>query len=170
MQRRTWLKVSAGAAALLTVAGVGLSVVTRPGWVQGRLSASARDVMAAIARAVLDGSLPVEALAQRTVLDAHLQRLEAAIAAFPHSVQGEIGELLMILGSTPGRLGLARLTSDWPEAKVSDVQAMLQRMRTSSLSLERQAYHALRDLTHGAYYADASTWGQLGYPGPPPLG
>jgi hypothetical protein len=42
-------------------------------------------------------------------------------------------------------------------------------MRRSSLILRRQAYHALRDLTQGAYFADASTWATLGYPGPNPI-
>jgi hypothetical protein len=39
-------------------------------------------------------------------------------------------------------------------------------MRQSSLLLRRQAYGALRDLTHAAYFADATTWPLLRYPGP----
>ena len=39
-------------------------------------------------------------------------------------------------------------------------------MRTASLTLPQQAYHALRDLTNAAYFADAASWSQLGYPGP----
>ena len=39
-------------------------------------------------------------------------------------------------------------------------------MRASRIALRQQAYHALRDLTHAAYFADAATWARLGYPGP----
>jgi hypothetical protein len=46
------------------------------------------------------------------------------------------------------------------------VQAALQSMRSSTLIVRRQAYSALRDLTHAAYFADRSTWPLMGYPGP----
>jgi hypothetical protein len=46
------------------------------------------------------------------------------------------------------------------------VQSALQAMRSSRLELRQQAYHALRDLTNAAYFADAATWAALGYPGP----
>ena len=61
---------------------------------------------------------------------------------------------------------LAGLPAAWEHAPVADVQAALQSMRQSSLLLKRQAYNALRDLTHAAFFADASTWPLLRYPGP----
>ena len=39
-------------------------------------------------------------------------------------------------------------------------------MRTSRIGLRQQAYHALRDLTNAAYFADPQTWPLMGYPGP----
>jgi hypothetical protein len=42
---------------------------------------------------------------------------------------------------------------------------MLQGLRTSSLSLRQQVYHALRDLTNAAWFADAAAWSAIGYPG-----
>ena len=39
-------------------------------------------------------------------------------------------------------------------------------MRTSTLELRQQAYHALRDLTNAAFYANPDVWPLLGYPGP----
>ena len=35
-------------------------------------------------------------------------------------------------------------------------------MRTSSLALRQQAYHALRDLTNAAYFADPQSWSAAG--------
>ena len=49
---------------------------------------------------------------------------------------------------------------------MADVQRSLQDMRTSSLALRQQSYHALRDLTNAAFYADPSAWPLLGYSGP----
>jgi hypothetical protein len=42
-------------------------------------------------------------------------------------------------------------------------------MRDSSLALRQQAYHALRDLTNGGYFADAAPWAVMGYPGQRPV-
>ena len=39
-------------------------------------------------------------------------------------------------------------------------------MRVSGVSLREQAYHALRDLTNAAWFAERSTWSALGYDGP----
>ena len=39
-------------------------------------------------------------------------------------------------------------------------------MRFADSLTRQQVYHALRDLTNAAWFADAGTWGLLGYPGP----
>ncbi len=169
MNRRSLLKLGAASAVVLIALGAGVALTVKPGFANGALSASARSVAEAVARAVLDGRLPSGDAAYKVAMDAHIKRLEAAIANFPQAVQAEIGELFMILGTSAGRLGLAGLRPDWQSASVTELQAALQSMRVSSVSLRAQAYHALRDLTNGAYYADASTWGDLRYPGPTPI-
>ncbi len=165
MQRRTLLKLGIGATVLLAVAGGGLAML-RPGLVAGRLSASAKDVFSALARAVLDGSLPADATQRSAAIASHLQRLEDTLAKFPTATQAELSQLLAMLTSGPGRVGLAGLHSDWPRASVDQLQRALQGMRTSSLAMRQQVYHALRDLTNAAYYADPQSWTLLGYPGP----
>lgn len=165
MQRRSLLKLGFGAAAVLAVAGAGFSLV-HPGLKDGRLTPSGREVFAGVARAVLDGSLPGDAAQARAALQAHLLRLDDAIAAFPAHVQGELSMLLALLAAPPSRLAFAGLVQPWGEASTLDIQHALESLRTSSLSLRQQAYHALRDLTNAAYYADPQTWPQLGYPGP----
>lgn len=165
MQRRSLLKLGIGAAAVLAVAGGGLALL-RPG-IEGRqLAPVGREVFAAVARAVLDGALPSDAAAQSRALHAHLERLDATVAAFPSATRAELSQLLALLGSAAGRLGLAGLRSDWPDASVDEIQQALQGMRTASLALRQQAYHALRDLTNAAYFADAATWPVMGYAGP----
>lgn len=165
MQRRTLLRLGVAAGAVLAVAGGGLALL-RPGLVDGRLSPTGREVFAAVARAVLDGSLPAESAARDAALGAHLRRLDDTIAGFPGAVRGELSDLLGLLGAAPGRIGFAGLVAPWHEASVVDLQHALQGMRTSRLALRQQAYHALRDLTNAAYYADPATWVSMGYPGP----
>ena len=165
MQRRTLLKLGLGASLALAAAG-GAVVLMRPAMEAGRLRPGARAVMLAVAQAVLDGALPTEPAARAAALDGHLQRLETAIAAFPMPTQAELSQLLALLSSPPGRIALAGLSTDWPEATVPQVQAALQGMRLSSLALKQQAYHALRDLSNAAYFSDPSAWAHLGYPGP----
>lgn len=166
IRRRTWLKLGVVSTVLLGAVGVGVVLTTPPGFAQGTLSVGAGQACKAIARAVLDGRLPADPEALDKALDAHLQKLEAVIGGFPAAVQSEISELLMMLSTTPGRVSLAGVVRPWSSASVEDVQAGLTAMRRSSLGVRMQAYQALRDLTHAAWYADESHWHELGYPGP----
>ena len=168
MQRRTLLKLGVGATVTLAVLGGGLALL-RPGLVDGRLSAVARTLMRAVAEAVLDGSLPADATSRAAALDAHLQRLEVLVAGLPPATRDELSQLLSLLSTAPGRLAMTGLAQDWPEAGVASVQQAMQGMRLSGIAVRRQVHQALRDLTNAAYYADASTWALLGYPGPRPL-
>jgi hypothetical protein len=169
IRRRTWLRLGVVSTVVLAAAGAGVVLTTPPGFAQGNLSAGAGEACKAIARAVLDGRLPTDRARLQAELDAYLQRLEAVIAGFPSAVQAEISELLTLLSTTPGRVGLMGVLRPWPSAGVDDIQVGLASMRRSSLSLKLQAYHALRDLTHAAWYADETRWSELGYPGPTAL-
>jgi hypothetical protein len=166
MQRRTLLGLGAAGAALVMIAGGGAALMYERAWRDGRLLTAGRHVLAAVARAVLDGSLPSDTNAQALAIDNHLVRMEATVGAMPQHTQREVADLLTLLALPPLRSTLAGLSSSWEHASVADVHAALQSMRQSSLLLKRQAYNALRDLTHAAYFADASTWPLLRYPGP----
>ena len=165
MQRRTLLKLGIGATALLAVAGGGLALL-RPGLQDGHLTESGTAVFRAVAQAVLDGTLPADSAARRAALDEHLHRLDATLVAFPAATQAELSQLLTLLASVPGRVGIAGLSTDWKHAGSGEIQTAMQGMRTSSLAMRQQIYHALRDLTNAAYYADPLAWPAMGYPGP----
>jgi len=169
MQRRALLKWGIAGSAVLALVGGGAALMYKPAWRDGRLTASGRAVFGAVARAVLDGSLPVDGRAQAAALSAYLDRMDATLSALPPSVQREIASLLALLALPPGRLAVAGLNADWERTELAPLQSALQSMRQSRLALRQQAYHALRDLTHAAYFADRSTWMQLGYPGPVPI-
>jgi hypothetical protein len=164
MQRRTLLKLGLFSGAMLALAGGGAALLYEPGWRFGRLTEAGRGVLGPVARAVLDGSLPADAM--QAALAAHLDRVDAAVNAMPPATQRELSDLLAVLALVPGRVALAGLTTDWHRASVAQIQSALQSMRTSRISLCRQAYQALRDLTHAAYFSSNASWAQLGYPGP----
>lgn len=168
MQRRSLLKLGLVSGAVLGLAG-GAAVLLRPGLEQGRLSASARGLFASLGRAILQGTLPVDAQARSRALAGMVERIDALTANLPPAVQAELSQLLGLLCTTPGRLGLAGLAPAWADASEAQVQAALEGMRFSSLALRQQAYQALHEIVGGAYISDESTWAALGYPGPLPL-
>lgn len=166
MQRRRFLKLGLGATALLAVAGAGTALLSKPGLVEGRLSAPSRQLMRAITVAVCGDLLPPEGPAREARLARHMDQLDRQIAGFPPALRGDLGQLLTLLGTAPGRLGLMGLRSPWAEASAAEVQARLQVMGHSSLALRQQVFHALRDLNCLVFFNDPASWALVGYPGP----
>jgi len=169
MQRRTLLKLGTASGATLAILGGGAALLYEPAWRGGRLTETGRMVFGAVARAVLEGSLPAPSGRWQAALLTHLERMDGTLRAMPPATQHEVGNLIALLAMPPGRIVLTGLATDWQRASVAQVKAALQSMRTSRLRFRQQAYHALRDLTHVAYFSDSTTWAQLGYPGPQKL-
>ncbi len=168
MQRRTLLRIGLAAGLTLT-AGAGVVALIQPGRESGRLTPTGRALWAGVASGVLGSLLPADAAALKLALDAHLLRLEQAIAGMPPGVQAEIDELTTLAASAPGRRGLIGLASPWAEASPSEVEAALLALRHSKIGLRQQVYQALRELTNAAYFADTTTWGLMGYAGQRPV-
>jgi hypothetical protein len=165
MQRRVLLKLGIASAAVL--AGLGGTVaLVQPGLREHQLTAGSRQVFDAVGRAILDGVLPAGPAEQRKAMAALLERVDSLVAGLPPHAQAELSQLLAALQSAPGRRLIGGLSSPWEEAPIQQVQQALQAMRVSSLSLRRQAYQALHDITGSAYFSDPATWSALGYPGP----
>lgn len=165
LRRRTLLTVGLTAGALLALAG-GTLALLRPGLgADGRLAPAGREVFGAVARAVLDGLLPPPPAGHAAVADL-LDRLDATLQGLPPALQDEVGEMLTLLASAPGRVMLTGLRSDWPDADTAELTTMLHMLRRSSLALRQQLYRALRDLVNAAWFADPAAWARIGYPGP----
>lgn len=168
MQRRTLLKLGIVSAAVVAGASVLVSGF-QPGVQAARLSAAGRRVFTGVARAVLDGTLPAEAGAHQQAMAGLLDRIDGLVEGLPEPTQAELSQLLGLLATPLGRRSLAGLATGWDDASVADLQQALQSMRTSSLQLRQQAYHALHDIVGGAYFSHPGTWARLGYPGPVPV-
>lgn len=165
MQRRSLLKLGAASAVVLTIAGGGVAM-TAPGLKDGQLTAGGRAVFRAAGSAILDGSLPAGDVPRGVALDGMLERIDALTSALPPHTQKELSLLLGLLSSSAGRFAVAGLTVPWSNADIPRMQLALESMRISGISLRQQAYHALHDIVGSAYFSDARTWAQLGYPGP----
>lgn len=162
------MKLGLGSAVVLAVGG-GWLASAAPGWQRvAGFSAGAQQVWRSLARGLLDGVLPSDesGQAQAQALDGLLARLHVAVLALPSHAQQELSQLLALLASAPGRVGLAGLVTDWPQAPLADVHAALQDMRSSRIGLRVQAYLALHDLVGAAYFSEPTTWTVLDYPGP----
>lgn len=168
MQRRTLLRVGLAAGVALGV-GAGVVALVQPAREAGRFTGPAREMFGAVARGVLGTLLPTDPAAARQALDAHLQRLEQAVAGMPPAVQAEIDQLTVLLASAPGRRLLAGVATPWADASAAEVQTALQGLRHSPLALRQQVYQALRELTNAAFFADTSTWALMGYTGQRPV-
>jgi len=165
MQRRTWLRLGLASAVVLACGGGTLALI-EPGLRDAGLSPSGRLVFSGVGRAMLDGSLPASAGGLQAAMAGLLQRIDDLVAGLPPHAQHELSQLLALLANPAGRRMLGGLATPWDTASVAEIQTALQAMRVSSLGLRQQAYQALHDIVGSAYFADASTWQLLGYPGP----
>jgi hypothetical protein len=126
-------------------------------------TAEARGVFTALVPAVI-GAPGGKALTPAQISGA-VDRVLATIGGLPLNAQDEVGELLGLLQTGAVRKILA-VSSPWNEASPAELAAFLQSWRTHRISLLQVGYHALHDLTAGAFYADETTWSLLAYPGP----
>ncbi|MBI3100097.1 MAG: hypothetical protein HYY98_00850 [Burkholderiales bacterium] len=165
MQRRTLLKLGLVSGTVLALAG-GAAMLLQPGLVQGRLTDAGRALFIGVGRAILQGTLPQDAAAQRQALQAMADRVDILAQNLPPHVVAELSQLVGLLGTSAGRVALAGLSTGWLEATPEQVAAALNDMRYSRLALRQQAYQALHEIVGGAYFSDESTWAVVGYPGP----
>jgi hypothetical protein len=164
MQRRTFLRLSILGAAVLGVGTIVVRVAGRRSPADARADADA--VLRGVIPALLAGVLPLESDANQIAQREALQRTQAAIAGLPPAARAELDQLFGLLASHPGRW-LAGV--DWAAATPEQASAFLQRWRTSSFDLFVAGYQAMHDLVLGSWYADASSWDSIGYPGPTKL-
>lgn len=166
MQRRRLLKLGVVGSASVGVGGGVAWLAKTPKSEHAPLSASAFQVLAAIATALLEGSLPTDDRDRQAVMPAYLDRLAGTVSGLPPSSQRELAQVLSLMALAPGRWVLSGLGTPWPDASREQFRDALETMRRSPWTQRRQVYHALRDLARAAWYAAPTTWIALGYPGP----
>ena len=168
MQRRVFVRLGAGVAALASFAG-GSYFAWRHTWIEGTVRPEHRPMLAAIAAVLLDGFIPADEALRARQLNACVDRVEVAVGNLGLATRQQLVQLIGLLSHAPGRRLIAELPDPWETAPAEEVRRALQDMRTSRNKVRQQTYHALRDLTVAAYFSDPSAWPQIGYPGPRPI-
>jgi hypothetical protein len=166
MNRRRLLHLGAGTALALTCTAGAVAWLQPAASPLATLDGPARAMFSALADVLLDGSLPTDADARRAAIDQHLLRVQQTVHGLPPHARAELAQLITLLDTRAGRWALLGLGPDWPAMQPTDLAGALSSMRRSAFSLRRQVYMALRELTMASFFADRSTWRQLGYPGP----
>lgn len=168
VSRRTFLRYGAAGALCLAAAG---ATRAREGYRPASggealavLGPDDREVLAAVAPAILAGTD-----ASAANVEAVIGSVDRAVAGLPPHLQAEVKQLLALLASWPGRRWVAGVASPWRDASRAEVDAFLERWRSSRWALQQQAYNALHELVLAAWYARPDAWPAIGYPGPPEL-
>ena len=159
--RRGFMALGVGSVALLAVGG-GAAALARPVWNAGKFLGDGATVLGAVAKAVLQGTLPAEGVAQNAALSKLVVGIEGVLANFPTRTQKEFVQLVSLLAHPWGRRALG-MQHEWASASSAEVAAWLQNLRTASLAVQQQAYHGLHDITLAAHFADPAVWQSIGY-------
>lgn len=165
--RRSFIKIGLVGAVALAAGGGIYRLVQGPAPL-GRfvLDGEAKAALGAIVPVMLGPVLPLEPAARTTAIAAAIGRVHHAILGLPLATQKEVQDLFGLLALGPARRFVAGVPDAWANARPEQVAAFLQSWRLHRFAMLQTAYHALHDLIIGAWYADPSSWGAIGYPGP----
>jgi hypothetical protein len=167
MQRRTFLSLGIAGAAAFAIGG--WWVASRNGATVAANEASTRGIVGAIVPAVLAGALPQSPDERTSAIDETVRGVERAIAGLPPHARAELAQLFSLLAMPAVRMTIAGLLPPWEAASVDDIDAFLERWRTSGWTLKRSAYDAFHQLILAAWYGSPRAWSAIRYPGPPRL-
>lgn len=172
ISRRQFLQVGVAGGLVLTLAN---SLKTRANprdSALGSLDFKALDnrdaaCIAAIASAILAGSLPEESSARQIAINEVVEAFDRTIMGLSPAIQAEVRQLLSLLTLGFTRRFVVGLGDDWPNTSQADIHAFLERWRHSRFALLQQGYQALVRVTLACWYGNPLSWGAIGYRGPP---
>jgi hypothetical protein len=173
LTRRQLIETGAAGAALLALASCARpSSPARPpfddrSYRYRALGGGDRELIAAVAGAMLAGALPIHAAAYQAALVQTVRGVDVAVSGLPPGVAGEVHQLFGLLEFPVTRVLAAGVWSSWADATPLDVTSFLARWRFSGIALFRSGYQALHQLVMAAWYGNVGSWTRIGYPGPP---
>lgn len=184
MDRRSFLRTGMGGALLLGTVSVtaGLSgCATAPaGHSQVPATGATRSdyhfrflteddlvLFGALLPALIGPALTEQPEPRRAHIRATIERIDAGIHQFGPANQKELRSLFDLLNFGLTRVTVARVWSSWENASTAEVDAFLNRWRTSGIGLFNNGYIALTKITNVAFYGHSNHWAATGYPGPP---
>lgn len=94
--------------------------------------------------------------------------VDEIMAMVDDSSRVELNQLLMLFENALPNFLFGLRTTPFTQLSPDEQQVVLNEWMTSSLSLRRTGYLALRTIVMSAYYGNPATWPATKYPGPPP--
>ncbi len=165
--RRRFIQVGIAGAALLAVGGVGLSlqgtVLRAPARPLRALDARSFSVLAALADRVCPGGDGLPGASEVQVAE----RLDDLLFAAAPAMAEEVSQALALLENALAGAIFDQRFTPFTAASPAAQDRVLERWRTSRLSVRRAAFKALVGLCNLTYWGAPETWPSLGYPGPP---
>ena len=120
----------------------------------------------ALVPGVLGSLLPAAGMERDRLVDDLLHRIDLSGYRLGHPSQKALAQLFDLLNLRLTRRLLAGI-GPWEEATPAQVQAFLERWRSSSFALLNAGYRALIKLVTGSFYGTPAGWAAANYPGPP---
>lgn len=170
--RRTFLKLGlAGTAALGAVSlTAGLAGCHRSEDAVAAGYGALRDadivLMRALVPVILAGALPEAGPVREAQIAETILRLDLGMQRVGGPTLKEIRKLFDLLNLGITRRLVAGVPVPWAQASSEQIEAFLQRWRSSSISALNAGYRALTKLITVVYFQIPATWPQSGYPGP----
>jgi hypothetical protein len=169
LSRRSVLKVGLCASAFLSTVGLaaGLSgcSASAPANDYNVLRDSDLPFLRALIPVMLEGSLG--AVSASTAITGTLKSIDATLVGLSPEVLKLTQQLFDVLALPVIRAPLTGIWGRWDNASPAQITAFLDRWDTSSLGMLRMGRNALQQLVMMAWYSQAQSWAQCGYPGPP---
>lgn len=170
--RRQFMKVSAAAALALAITRsldreVLAQAATATALPWRRLRSKDAELIAALAPAILAGSLPEDAASRQLAISEVVAAFDRTVAGLPPTLQAEVDELLSLLTFGLTRRFIAGVATPWPQAGEAEVKAFLDRWRNSRFATFQQGYQALARALIACWYGNPRSWTAIGYPGAP---
>ncbi len=132
-----------------------------------KISVRDAEIVAALAPVILAGSLPPDVAGRRAAIDEVVAAFDRTVAGLPAAMQGEVDELLSLLGFGLTRRFVAGIAKPWAEAGEAEVMGFLNSWRHSRFSMLQQGYQALARAMIACWYGNPRSWAGIGYSGPP---
>lgn len=169
MDRRTWLRRTAGASVAVVAAGtlgsLGHIWVLR-GTDAAGLTPAGMTALTHVSRGVLAGFLAQHASERERVLRQAMSSVAAGATRLPKLVKLQLGGLLAAFDSPASRYLLTGISGAWDGLSDAEVAQALDRMRLSTDLPTLVAYKALRNLVCLQVFSDRELQAMTTYPGP----
>ena len=170
LDRRSFLKLGLGGAALLGAAGLTASLSGCGG--AQKPPASGYYFLREDDVALFGALIPVVhagAALTPVIVSEALHRVDGAMLYLQPPGQREMRKLLDLLHTPLLRRLATGVRTSWPQATPAEVDAFLARWRHSGTGLFNAGYAALVKFVSVAYYAQTASQQVSGYPGPLPI-